>query len=85
LDKSLSASSFVVGDRLTNADFAISIFHRYSLLANTEIHEYTHLKARHDNFAQGPAFQTALQIPVACQFSKEAATSTDMQDFYKMI
>ncbi|CAG8955745.1 hypothetical protein HYFRA_00011011 [Hymenoscyphus fraxineus] len=85
LDKQLSTSSFVAGDRLTIADVAIFIFSHSSTWCGVDINESPHIKAWHDKLAQRPAFQRALQIPVPYQWSDEAVTNPDGQDFYNMI
>ena len=85
LEKPQSTSPFVAGDRMTIADFAIFIFSHSSLWAGIDINEYPHLKTWHDSLARRPAFQKALQIPVPYQFSEEAVTNPDAQDFYKTL
>jgi glutathione S-transferase len=80
-----STSSFVAGDRLTIADIAIFIFAHSCMWAGIDINESPNVKTWHDKLAQRPAFQKGLQVPVPYQFSDEAVTNPEGQDFYKMI
>ncbi|KAI8632841.1 glutathione S-transferase [Xylariaceae sp. FL1651] len=85
LDKQLSSSPFVARDRMTVADFADFIFAHSAKWCGVDISKYPNVKAWHGKLAQRPAFQKALQVPVPYQFSDEAVSNPDAQDFYKAI
>ncbi|KAI1246494.1 hypothetical protein MGN70_013394 [Eutypa lata] len=85
LDKQLSTSPFVAGDRLTVADVAVFIFAHSAKWAGIDINAYPNVKAWHDKLARRPGFQKGLQVPVSYQFSDEAVSNPDAQEFYKMI
>ncbi|KAI1099130.1 glutathione S-transferase [Jackrogersella minutella] len=82
LDKQLSTTPFVGGDRLTVADIAIFIFSHSAKWCGVDINEFPNVKAWHDKLAQRPAFQKGLQVPVPYLFSNEAVSNPDGQDFY---
>ncbi|KAI0867610.1 glutathione S-transferase [Hypoxylon argillaceum] len=85
LDKRLASSPFVAGDRMTVADFAVFIFAHSAKWCGINISDYPNVKAWHDKLAERPAFKKALQVPVSYQFSEEAVSDPENQDFYKMI
>ncbi|KAH9902010.1 hypothetical protein F4778DRAFT_735896 [Xylariomycetidae sp. FL2044] len=85
LDKQLSTTPFVAGDRMTIADFACFIFAHSSNWCGVDINQFSHLKAWHDNLAQRPAFQKALQVPVPYQFSDAVVSDPDAVEGYKML
>ncbi|KAI0413127.1 glutathione S-transferase [Xylaria grammica] len=85
LDKQLASSPFVAGDRMTVADFAVFIFAHSTKWCGIDINNYPNVKAWHDKLAQRPAFQKGLQVPLPYQFSDEAVSNPDAQDFYRMI
>ncbi|KAK8054931.1 glutathione S-transferase [Apiospora rasikravindrae] len=77
LDKQLSTSRFVAGDRMTVADFAIFIFAHSAKWCGIDINEFPHVKAWHDRLAQRSAIQKALQVPGPYPFSDEAVSKPD--------
>ncbi|KAI1296217.1 hypothetical protein F5Y03DRAFT_370804 [Xylaria venustula] len=70
---------------MTVADFAVFIFAHSVKLCGININNYANVKAWHDKLAQRPAFKEGLQVPLPYQFSDEAVTNSDAQDFYTMI
>ncbi|KAI1386133.1 glutathione S-transferase [Hypoxylon trugodes] len=82
LDRQLSATPFVGGDRLTVADIAIFIFAHSGKWCGVDINEFPNVKAWRDKLIQRPAFQKGLQIPVPYPYSDEAVSSPNGQDFY---
>ncbi|KAI1377945.1 glutathione S-transferase [Hypoxylon crocopeplum] len=87
LDKRLSASPFVAGDRLTIADIAVFIFAYSAKWCGIDIDQYPHVKAWRDKVAQRPGFQRGLQVPVPYKMYDEAVSNPDPDEqvFYRMI
>ncbi|KAI0389955.1 glutathione S-transferase [Xylariaceae sp. FL0594] len=77
LDKRLSTSEYVAGDRLTVADVAIFIFAHSARWCGIDINKYPHAKAWHDKLAQRPGFQRALNVPAPYPFSDERVSDPD--------
>ncbi|KAL7627697.1 hypothetical protein AAE478_001891 [Parahypoxylon ruwenzoriense] len=82
LDKQLSTSPFIAGDRLMVADVAIFIFAHSAKWCGVDINEFPNVKAWHNKLAQRPAFQKGLQVPLPYLFSDEAVSNPGGQDFY---
>ncbi len=75
-----STSPFVAGDRLTVADVAVFIYAYSAKWAGIDINRYPNVKVS----LQWPGFQMGLQVPIPYQFSDEATSNPNDQDFYKM-
>ncbi|KAI9708127.1 MAG: hypothetical protein M1820_004331 [Bogoriella megaspora] len=85
LDKQLSTSDFVAGDRLTIADIAVFIFEHSAKWCGIDIKEYPNVKAWRDKLAQRSAFKEGLQVPAPYPWSDEAVSDPDAQEFYKTV
>ncbi|KAI1475557.1 glutathione S-transferase GstA [Daldinia eschscholtzii] len=82
LDKELSSSPFVGGDRLTIADIAVFIY-AYSLKwCGVNIDEFPNVKAWREKLLQRPGFQKGIQVPKPYPFHDDAVSNPDEQDFY---
>ncbi|KAI0204171.1 glutathione S-transferase [Astrocystis sublimbata] len=77
LEKRLSTSEYIAGDRLTVADVAIFIFTHSAQWCGIDINKYPHEKAWHDKLEKRPGFQRALQVPVRYPFSDEKVSNSD--------
>ncbi|KAH9996984.1 glutathione S-transferase GstA [Xylariaceae sp. FL0662B] len=85
LDKRLSASPFVAGDRLTIADVAVFLYTHSANWCGIDINEFPNVKAWLDKLAQRSAFQKGLQVPKPYPFTDEAVSNPGGQDFYNML
>ncbi|KUI55501.1 Disulfide-bond oxidoreductase YfcG [Cytospora mali] len=77
LDKQLSTSPFVAGDRLTIADIAVFIYAHSAKWCGVDLAEFPHVKAWHDKLLERPGFQKGLQVPVPYQFNDVAVVNPD--------
>ncbi|KAK7990063.1 MFS general substrate transporter [Apiospora arundinis] len=85
LEKRLAETDYLVGDRMTIADFAAFIFAHSARWCGVDIDDFPKVKEWRDKIAQRPAVQKALLVPVPYQFSDTAVVDPANQDTLKMI
>ncbi|KAK8041640.1 hypothetical protein PG993_006163 [Apiospora rasikravindrae] len=85
LEKQLSTSPFVAGDRPTIADFAVFIYAHSAKWCGIDLGEYPHVQRWCENLKQRPGVQRGLQVPVPYMFSDEGVVSPDNQDALRMM
>ncbi|KAK8021790.1 hypothetical protein PG990_006928 [Apiospora arundinis] len=85
LEKRLGETDYLVGDRMTIADFAAFIFAHSARWCGVDIDDFPKVKEWRDRIAQRPAVQKALLVPVPYQFGDAAVVDPANQDTLKMI
>lgn len=86
LNKQLSTSPFVAGDRLTVADVAVFIYAHSAKWCGVDLDpDYPHVREWHDRLLQRPAFQKGLQVPIPYKFGDASVSNPDDHKQYRMI